>query len=500
MNVATVTSSTIKFISLVLLLTFCTLYAAPNAALTNFFNPTARKLGKMFYYLNAPSLKETLTNLKKELAIHPNDPALLYQKAVVYMNINRYKIALDTIKQLRHRDSSNNDYLKLESKLNQLIASTKKKLIALNKLLKQQPKSNLLRMQVIELQLSLGNYKNALSEIKIGLAYDPKQTDLLYQQLLIYIDIGNYKAAQKTFDILSTLTNDIPDQENLKILIAANNKSIKKQPSSAIASSEKPPLKRNTELELLPTRQHNFPESDLTDQNMISLNTLPVMVKDRNLKQTWFYNNIFYGRKEKKIDYFVGANQSIRGNQNGYQFYAELYPKINRYLYFHLNYNYSKSTLYPRHFAGIMANLSLPQEVLVSLGAKYRDIVGKDLWAYDIWFSKFFGQHWFAVKPTVFTSKTSPTVAYLVGTYRYYFSLPNHYLALSAGYGSTPDLLDLNAQGFVIIKAWNIFGSYQFPVTKRLFASLGTGYMHEIFPSGLMRKKVMLFASITKYF
>jgi YaiO family outer membrane protein len=436
-------------------------------------------------------VRKKLDLIKKGLKIDPNNSELLYQQALIFTDIERYQLALNITDKLLQQDSTNAKYLKLQKVIKRQLAKIKRTNVELTEALKKNPQDIQTRLMLIKNEITLHNYKKALATTKEGLKIHPNNKDLLYQQMLIYIDMERYRQAKK---VLTKLSRTQLGMEKAKALTAMVERGAQKE------SRRKPtPLeKRAPFLAIDRTGGVSLLSPVSPEKNFITFESYPTRVQDLN--QTWFYNYLTYGHKTNFATYLLGVDHIYRDGRNGFRYRAEMYPKISKNVYLHLGYAYGNTTLWARHYALFRAHFLLPSRFELVLGGRYYRIVREDLWSYSIWLSKFFGKHWFAVRPDFYSSSNTNTVVYVTGIYRYYFDEPNHYISLSVGGGKTPDLLDLDASGFVIIHAWHAFVSYQAPLTKTFFLIVGGGFTREQFPTGLVRRKASGLIGFKKLF
>jgi YaiO family outer membrane protein len=441
-------------------------------------------------------IKKKLDLIKKGLAIDPNNSELLYQQALIFTDIERYQLALNITDKLLQQDSTNTKYLKLQKVIERQLAKIKQTNVKLSEILKQNPQDIQTRLMLIENEIILHNYKKALAITKEGLKLYPNSEDLLYQQMLIYIDMEQYRQAKKSLTKLSKTKSGMEKAQPLTAMVKREaQKMERRKPKHA---KPIPLKKRAPSLTIGRSGRVSSLSAVSPEKNFITFESYPTKVKDLN--QTWFYNYLTYGHKTNFATYLLGVDHVHRGSQNGFRYRAEMYPKISKNVYFHLAYAYANTTLLARHYGLFRAHFLLPDRVEFILGGRYYRIVNQDLWSCSIWASKFFGKHWFALRPDFYSSSSTNVVAYITGIYRYYFNEPNHYISLSVGGGRTPDLLDLDATGFVIIHAWHAFVSYQAPVTKTFFLMVGGGFAREKFPTGLVRRKVSGLIGFKKLF
>ncbi len=454
--------------------------------------------------INKAIIKKKLSLINQGLKIDANNVELLYQKALIFADIERYKLGLNIVNKLLQQDSTNKKYLKLQKVLKQQLVKSEQVNLKLTENLKKNPQDLPTRLKLIESEITLHNYKNALKRAKTGLKLHPNNEALLYKQMLIYIDMEQYQQAKKS---LTQLSKTKPGEAKAEPLATMINREAKKEAQKKPKPIIKPAKVIAPEKPAQPTTpvviyDRPFGTSAIAitgpEKNFISFEGYPTSVRD--LRQTWFYNYLSYGHKTDNVTYMLGVDHIYRDGDNGFRYRAELYPKLNKYLYFHFVYAYSNSFLFPKHYGLFRTYILLPQRFELSFGGRYYRITDNNLWAYSVWLSKFFGHNWFAIRPVLYSSDTTDTVLYLTGVYRYYFAEPNHYIALSAGRGETPDLLDLDASGFEIIHAWHAFASYQQPITKTFFVSVGAGYAREKFPKGLVRPKWSALVGFKKLF
>jgi len=429
-------------------------------------------------------IRKKLVLISQGLKIDPNNPELLYQQASIFYDIEKYQIASNIANKLVQQDRTNTKYRKLQKLIKRQLAKAKRTNAKLTKALKKNPQDIQTRLMLIENEIILHNHKKALAVAKAGLKIHPNNEDLLYKQMLTHLDVEQYQQAKKS---LIKLSKTKSGTEKAKPFATAIERGAQKEPPKAVAITDRPAVKLATK-----------PAITAPEKNFIALESYPTKVKDLN--QTWLYNYLTYGHKTDFATYILGVDHIYRDHKNGFRYKAEMYPKINKNIYFHLAYGYANSTFFPRHYALFRSHFLLPKRCKLTLSGRYFKIVNENLWSYSVWLSKFFGNNWFSLRPTFYSAKTIRTSIYMIGIYRYYFNEPHHYISLHVGQGETPDLMDLSAEGFVLIRAWHAFVSYQVPVTKTFFLNIGGGFAREKYPTSLVRRKISALIGFKKLF
>ncbi len=435
------------------------------------------------------TIKEQLDSIKQKLKKDQKNKELLYQKSLLLISIDRYQSAVNILKKINK--PKNKEYTKIIIKLENVIKKQKKKIEKAQSALKKDPENIGKRLELIHMQTTINKFHDALIVIKQGLILSPNNELLMIEKLLIEIDIGEYIYAKRTLDkVLKKYPNN-SIANNLKVLIYAGAKEMKKE---KVRKKEKN-LVEDFDLML----NQKLSGESKKRKNFIGYESYPTDVTDSG---TWLYDSLYYGRITDNNTYILRLNHATRVGKTGFQYNVQMYPKFGKHLYLHASYSYSDSTLFPRHQVFLRAHLLLPKNIDVIVGGQYYKIVDLNLYAYYLWVSKYFGEReWFGVKPIIFQAQNGDTVVYTIAAFRYYFAFPNTYLSVSAGAGEAPDLLDLSAAGFVFIKMWHIFADYQWPIYKKdLYLHLGLGYMDETFPNNKKRKKIIFFVALKGLF
>jgi YaiO family outer membrane protein len=233
-------------------------------------------------------------------------------------------------------------------------------------------------------------------------------------------------------------------------------------------------------------------------KNLLQVETYPAFASDRD--HPWFYNNYTYGRLTDYGDYFISANQAMRNGLTGYQYVLSAYPKINKHFYAFAEYAYSSSSLYPQDKAGLRAHWLLSKDSELATGGQYYLIQSNELWSYTVWLSKTMGKNEFSLRPLFYYSEQSKNILYMSVKYTYHLDEEKNYFVFSYGIGKTPDLLDLNANGFVIVNQSDYFGTYHFNIKNKAHLYFGAGYVRQAYPTGLVRKIPTLLYGLQAYF
>lgn len=485
-----------KKIIIILLIVITTPLLTANAMKQTIPNiqQITKRLKKLQNIDTNQTIREKLTLTRQGLKIEPNNPILLYQQALVFFNINRYQLSFNITKKLINQTNKNDPeyskYLKLYKLAKYNLEKTKQTNIALTASLNKNPQDTETRLKLIKNEIMLNDYKKALSITKQGLTINPNNEDLLYQQTIIHLDLEQYAQAKKIQKKLSATKSGKKKAEFFSAIIESGLQKKSHDTQTATLTQTK---KTHTTF-VTPY----IPQTTDEKNNFITLESYPSHVDDLN--QLWFYNYLTYGHKTNFATYLLGIDHAYRENKNAFKYRAEMYPRISKNVYLHLLYAHANTDLFAHHDALLRSHFLLPHRWEITIGGRYYRITDKNLWSYSIWASKFIKKHWIALQPNFYKSKYTGTSIYLTGIYRYYFEEPNYFFSLSVGKGKTPDLLNLDAQGLEIIRAWHVFASCQKPVSKTIFILFGGGYTKEKYPSGSIRRKISALIGIKKVF
>lgn len=164
---------------------------------------------------------------------------------------------------------------------------------------------------------------------------------------------------------------------------------------------------------------------------------------------------------------------------SAFQVNADAYLDITEKNYLLAGYGIGTGTYLPRHRAILHFWQVLPSGWAVSAGARYFYFDRHYLF-YAIGAEKYLGDYWFELKNYVFNKEYGISVSSYL-TARRYLANKYNYIALTAGYGTSPDEPYTSIAELQRLNALSIRLAVMRQLTGRLRISAGAGYQYEEF-------------------
>ena len=304
---------------------------------------------------------------------------------------------------------------------------------------------------MIERNLDLRKYRDAIAYIDDELKKDPNNINLLNKKASIYADIEQYDNAITVLDQIDAL-----------------------QPHNIEAEKSRKIVER-----YLMSEPHN--ELGLNDDEAYV----------SNVKGYWTFTSLHYYRFTHYGIYGARINSANRYGGSGKQYQLEANPKFpgTTFLqYIHLSAAYANfaQTLFPNYQYSIEPYFNLPQSFEFSLGFNGLRSIGVNIYTYTGTLAKYWGNNYFWFRPYHYTPKSSDF--FEVGA-RHYFSDKNTFISIKGGIGKAPDILDLAPLNQIFILSQKLIAvNGQFSVHKNIYLQAGAGYLRQNYPSGVARE------------
>lgn len=173
-------------------------------------------------------------------------------------------------------------------------------------------------------------------------------------------------------------------------------------------------------------------------KNSIRLSyTVDFFNKDFN-RDPWQITAFSYSRKTKIGSVIARVNYANRFGSNGFQYEIDAYPKFTENSYVYFNYGFSQNSLFPKNRYGLEWYQNLPKAFETSLGMRLLQFSDSYVDIYTVTIGKYVGNYWISLRSFITPDSTGTSVSGFLITRRY-FSDPENYLGLKAGYGVSPD-------------------------------------------------------------
>jgi YaiO family outer membrane protein len=131
-------------------------------------------------------------------------------------------------------------------------------------------------------------------------------------------------------------------------------------------------------------------------------------------------------------------NYQNRFSTDGLQAEIDFYPSIADGWYGYLNAGYSSSSIFPEFRGGAELHRRLPRSFEGSLGVRYLNFSGSQIFIYTGSLTKYYGNWLFAVRPFVTPSSVGFSRSFNF-TIRRYYAGPENYATLRGGFGFSPE-------------------------------------------------------------
>lgn len=316
------------------------------------------------------------------------------------------------------------------------------------------------RLAFIDVEFATEQYQSAIETVEVGLKLHPNDPTLLYKQAVAYTELKQYKNA---ISILKTVVQLYPDNADARKLL-----------------------------------------KNLKDSNSILLNTPNLLGISENLyyasdnHQGWTYSSLFYARNTPLGTIGGGVNNGAKPGQDSVQYVVDVYPKLFKWAYLHLNYGRSNGVVYAHNQSIVEGYFNFPMEFDGSVGQRYIRYNNNRIYDYTAELGKNAGSYWISVRQHFFNPSNS---LYYTTTLRRYFSNnANKFIGITVGTGREPDIADLSSGKFIILKAIGAWINGRTPITDTVFFDFGFGMDHQEFVNGNIRNLPTIAGSLSWHF
>lgn len=204
----------------------------------------------------------------------------------------------------------------------------------------------------------------------------------------------------------------------------------------------------------------------------------------------WDYSTLYYGQETPLGKVFGKLNYANRSARQALQGEIEAYPKINKYLYFDLDFAFANDpNLFPSQVYGAEAYVNMGKTFDVSAGAKYNRVDERHQFTtYTGSLAKGIENNLITFRPYYFVPNHGSTSLLYTLNFRHFIQEPSFYVGFLLGTGTSPDLADLQTVDFIVLKNKIISPYINFPLFhEQLIVNLAYLYQHQEFPRGRIR-------------
>lgn len=304
-------------------------------------------------------------------------------------------------------------------------------------------------------------YTKAKEEVRQVLQQVPKYKDAIL--ILINIDIK-----LKQFKEAIILAKQ-------GLLYYPQNKMLQKKLQD-IKNSQHPPALPSQPVKSQPENPQYSNEVGLYQQNYY--------ISD--VHQTWDYSTLYFAHDTKLAKIYGKINYNKRLDFEAFQGELEAFLKLTKRIYLELQTAFAnESNLFPDQLYGGELYVSVPKFIDFSGGGKYNFINSQhQLALYTGSLSKLFGKHSLTYRFNYYDPNAGKTSLLNLADYRYFIRDPNVYIGIIYGQGTSPDLANLNTVDFLVTNN-KLFSPYlNFALFKtRLIVNTSFYYQNQIFES-----------------
>lgn len=161
---------------------------------------------------------------------------------------------------------------------------------------------------------------------------------------------------------------------------------------------------------------------------------------DKQFKEPWHLFSVSYGRQTHYLGRVIArVNAANRFATNAAQIEMDAYPSLGKKMYAYINAGYSEGFIFPNYRSGLSVYRNFPHAFEGELGIRLL-YYSKATILYVASIGKYTGNLWLSFRPTFIASENgnrfSQSYAFIT---RYYMNTSFDYLALTIGYGISPD-------------------------------------------------------------
>lgn len=153
----------------------------------------------------------------------------------------------------------------------------------------------------------------------------------------------------------------------------------------------------------------------------------------------WSLVSVEYTRRTGIGPFTARINYANRFNQDGLQFEAEAYPRINKRFYTYIAAGLSAdSAVFPNWRGGASLFVNFDKGWEADAGARYLQFYGDDTWVLTGALGKYIRQYWFSLRSYITVNQDHPPVVVALNTRRY-LKGSDHFIGLNLSSGISPD-------------------------------------------------------------
>jgi YaiO family outer membrane protein len=322
----------------------------------------------------------------------------------------------------------------------------------------------------------LGQIHEAENILVYHLMLYPHYTELYLELINLLIEDNRLSAAQKIASlggIFNPWNQDIQKKQK-DIIYLQEQKHIKIKNTSIDADKQSQSLKK------ISISPQYLNEIGIYQQNYFIT----------DIKQTWDYTTVFYGRQTQLGKLYGKVNYANRLHHEAAQAEVEFFPKLNDYVYLDLDATTANQPiLFPRYAYSGEAFFVLPKILNVSTGAQMNRITNKIHYSrFTLSASKDISVSNITFRPYFYLpGEGASSILYTVN-YRYNYAEPYGYMGFVAGIGNTPDFANLETINALVLTNKILSPYINFAIFKeRLIINLSLLYQNQVFPNQRVR-------------
>lgn len=418
--------------------------------------------------------KEAIFLLEQALKKEPENTALLYREALIYIDIEQYQKAQQTLDKLYRVELEAKEVVRLQKMLDEKVKGkvsaegTKKAPKVEEEKTKKESKDGVnnkgnpsvgltedvyiskidpVLNEVVEDKIKNHKSHEAIVLLETELESCPSNTGLIYKEAYVYVEAEQYKKAQKTLNQLYKLDP----------CIETESKNVQKLQ------------------ETVDEKRRDEPRNEFfyyTDRAYVS-----------DISAYWTYSTISYYRISDYAKYGISCNNARRygltGNQYQFDGYAELTKRVSAIFSFAFASN--RQSLYPTIAYFVEGYYHTVNDYEFSLGQgqqRFTNFSNEKIYRYTSSFGKYFDKYFVSVRWNRYTLPSC--TFYEVGIQRYFDD--ESFIGVRVNGGTIPDISDLPPLDRIITlrqKGVNFIG--RIAINKKLFVILGAGFAAQVY-------------------
>ncbi|MFI4956574.1 MAG: YaiO family outer membrane beta-barrel protein [Gammaproteobacteria bacterium] len=199
----------------------------------------------------------------------------------------------------------------------------------------------------------------------------------------------------------------------------------------------------------------------------------------------WNFSSLFYTRDTSFGNLLGAVNQASRNQHSSAQGQIGSAVKLSKDVYVELNTTYADNLyIYPKYTLQGEAFFNVLNWFEFSIGDNYENISFTHFNAYTASIQKEVGLYSFGLRTYYFIPKAGKNTNYYIANAERFIGDENHFVQLTLGYGTTPDLADLQTVNFITVDDKLIGLNYERPlIPNKLSINIGASYENQRFPT-----------------